>query len=57
VQFCGTIEEMKTRCGQLMSAGCAGFTYDAFTTCGYLKKAGGKLTDKAGVNAHLFTKK
>jgi hypothetical protein len=56
LQFCGKIEEMKARCGELMSAGCSGFTYDAYTTCGYLKKAGGKQTAKAGTDVHTFTK-
>jgi hypothetical protein len=47
---------MKTRCGELMGAGCAAFTYDAYTTCGYLKKAGFKLTDKSGSEVHIFQK-
>ncbi|WIA17850.1 hypothetical protein OEZ85_009358 [Tetradesmus obliquus] len=54
---CGTPQELKVRCGQLMSAGCAGFTYDSYTKCGYLKKAGGKQVAKAGTDAHTFTKK
>jgi hypothetical protein len=47
---------MKTRCGQMMSAGCAAFTYDAKTTCGYLKKASFSLSDKAGSEVHIFQK-
>jgi hypothetical protein len=47
---------MKTRCGELMGAGCAAFTYDTYTTCGYLKKAGFKLTDKSGSEVHIFQK-